>query len=89
MRSDVSNQVEASTPHILSQDKLKLFWITWYEGSIRLGSGTQMNDEPVLTLDVSDVTVNSLSLGSRHQDPAMWEFEKNMGENFEFIEFLK
>ena len=29
MRSDVSNQVEASTPHILSQDKLKLFWITW------------------------------------------------------------
>ena len=67
---------------LLDCESEKLFWITWYEGSIRLGTGTQMNDEPVLTLDVSDVTVNSLSLGSRHQDPAMWEFEKNMGENY-------
>ena len=92
MRSDVSNQVEASTPHILSQDKLKLFWITWpwdndsgsAWGQITCGEGAPGENE-ILTYTVQTVgswphgPVHAVSLSS-DIEPAVIEFSQFEGQ---------
>ena len=66
---------------VLNCEAMVPFWIRWDDTSIALGKGFSLGEEQILRLvESDDVVINALSLGSRHEQPANWEFLKNMGK---------
>ena len=87
IRSGVLGEIKAqlATPGILPCNKTKSFWISWAEGLVKVGTGWDMLQAPLISWqDKNAFKVSSVGIATEGQETGSWEFPKLTGNNFMF-----
>ncbi len=70
------------SPGILDCDSFKVFWISWFQRTIRFGRGSILFQDELLSLTPKNVfEVHRISMTSWYTDPGYWIFSNDLGKN--------
>lgn len=80
MMGSGSSLAEASTPSILVCNEMREFWLSWYNGTLRVGRGSIFYHHDILPhYRLPDgYKVNALALTTLGSD-GLWKFREDMG----------